>query len=334
MKIALVTSKIESTGGVQIFTRDLSRILRERGHIVSVIGEESLPPERREDLATTDLETVVGEFFTNLNKEKEFDVVVCNGEMGYAVDHPNAINVFHGSYYGYVKLLRKYMSQEDIDQKGITSKKQKISAEGKHVITVSNFTKEELEEFGINVDGVINNSVDPSLFYPREIDLSDHSLSLGRFQYYRKGFDVLEKLADRGVKIRIFSDAGDAIDNPNIESRPFLDNRLLGKEYSQAQVSIITPRYDAGQLTLLEAMACRCPVLTTPVGYGADIRNVIPEFVVGSVDNIDEFLERHLEIVGNRKKYSKQALDYFRTYHDPKTFKREWIELIEGSKAA
>ena len=326
MKIAFVTNPMNSTGGVQIFTRDVSKILKERGHEVDIVGLDSLPekPERGKE------EETIGEYFNSLNGRNHYDVVLCNGEFGYKVDHPKAINVFHGSYYGHTKALKEYMSQEDIDQKRITSEKQKISAQGKYVVTVSDYTKSELEESGISVDKFINHSVDTSLFHPLDIEVLDHSLNVGRFQYYRKGFDVLEKLADRGIKIRAFSDAGDAINHLNIDSRPFLDNGLLGREYSQAQVSIIPPRYDAGPLTLLESMACGCPVLTTPVGYGFDMQKIIPEFVVDDIEDIDEFLEKHSEIVRNRGKYSKKALDYFWEFHNPETFKREWISLVEG----
>jgi len=106
MKIAIVTNKINSVGGVQIFTRDISKILRERKHRVTIIGEESLPKKPQKNL-----EEAIGEYFNYLHKKNNYDVVLCNGEMGYAVDHPKAINVFHGNYYGYAKAVENLVPE-------------------------------------------------------------------------------------------------------------------------------------------------------------------------------------------------------------------------------
>jgi glycosyltransferase involved in cell wall biosynthesis len=76
-------------------------------------------------------------------------------------------------------------------------------------------------------------------------------------------------------------------------------------------------------------MACGCPILTTPTGYGYDIKESLPEFVAESLD-IQGFLEKKEELTINRKRYSKRALDYFWQFHDPDKFKSNWISLVEG----
>ena len=45
MKFAIVTSKLDATGGVEIFNRDIKNILTERGHDVSIYGIGSLKKE-------------------------------------------------------------------------------------------------------------------------------------------------------------------------------------------------------------------------------------------------------------------------------------------------
>ena len=322
MKIAIVTNTTETIGGVQIFTRDISNILKERGHEVSVISAESLPikPEG-------DIEEAIGEHFNELHRKNNYDVVLCNGEMGYAVEHPRAINVFHGNYYGYAMAVEHLVPKSLTQARLIKAELQRISAEGKYVVTVSNFSTKGLRESGIEIDKVIDLSVDTSLFYPQCLTPSNHSLALSRGMDYEKGFDILEELARRGIKMRLFSDK--EIDSPHIENMGFVDNRTLNGEYNKAQLLLNPSRFEGGGLTTLEAMACGCPVIVAPTGYGYDIKDRIPNFVADP-DDIIEWLAKREILINDRDNYSKQALEYFHKFHDPQKFRSEWISLIEG----
>jgi len=322
MKIAIVTNKVCSTGGVQIFTRDISNILLSKKHEVDMIGEECLKVKPQKDLEKT-----IGEYFNQRNKREKYDVVLCNGEFGYAVKHPRAINIFHGNYYGYAMSVKDLVGPDVTEARLQKANMQKVSAEGKYVVTVSNFAVQGLKDSGIKVDKVINNSIDTSVFYPKKMDVSDSAIALARGMWYEKGFDILNELADKGIKIKLFSDI--KIDSLNVQNHDFIENRKLNVEYNKAAVLLFPSRFEGGSLTTLEAMACGCPILTTAVGYGADIKKIIPQFVADS-NNIEEFLAKYVLIISNREKYSKEALDYFLEYHNPEKFKSEWISLIEG----
>ncbi|PIN88863.1 hypothetical protein COU60_05575 [Candidatus Pacearchaeota archaeon CG10_big_fil_rev_8_21_14_0_10_34_76] len=328
MKIAFVTSKTEATGGVQVFTDNLTRSLRNRGHTVSIIGEESLPIGRRTDLTPADVEVAVGEFFNDLNAEENFDAVLCNGEMGYAVNHPHAINIFHGSYYGYATSVQHLVPAELTAQRLVKTELQRVSAQGKLVVAVSDFAVKDLKESGIKVDKVIRNTVDTQIFYPSDSKIGTNVLAISRGRKFEKGFDILEELAQRGVNIRLFSDR--RIDSPHVENIGFRDNRELPQEYRQAQLFLNPTRYEGGGLTTLEAMASGCPVLTTPTGYGLEIAKAIPNFVVSDVENIGEYLAKHSLISSRRREYSKQALEYFLEVHNPEIIEAEWIKTVEN----
>ncbi|MCK4647784.1 glycosyltransferase family 4 protein [Candidatus Pacearchaeota archaeon] len=322
MKIAIVTNKVHSVGGVQNSSKLLSKIFKERGHETTIIGEESLPVK-----AQKDLEIAVGEYFNQKNKSENFDVVLCNGECGYSVEHPKAVNVFRGNYYGYAMAVRDLVEHEVTEERLQKVNMQKISAEGKYIVTISEFAVKGLNDSGIKVDKIIRNCIDMDIFYQINTEISDSAIASSRGMWYEKGFDILEKLAGKGIKTKLFSDL--IIDSPNILNMGFFANGDLCEEYNKAQIFLNPTRFEGGGLTTLEAMACGCPVLTTPTGYGFDIKDCIPNFVA-EPDNINEFLEKHVLITNERERYSKQALDYFWTFHNPEKFKREWIDLIEN----
>ena len=130
IKVALVTNNICSTGGVKVFTRVISNILEERGHEVDIIGVESLleVPEKG-------IEKAVGEYFNQRDKKEKYDIVLCNGEFGYVVEHPRAINIFHGNYYGYAMAVEHLVPKSLTQARLIKAELQRISSEGKYVVT-------------------------------------------------------------------------------------------------------------------------------------------------------------------------------------------------------
>ncbi len=320
MRIAIVTPTNKLTGGVEIFNRDISKMLVEKGHEVDIISKELLP-----EIPKGNLEPVVGDHFNQINKEKPYDVVLCNGEFGYAVEHPCAVNVFHGNYYGYARSVQDLVSSEVTQERLAKAEMQKVSAEGKYVVTVSNSSRSQLEEFGIKVDGVINNSVDTSIFSPQNLGIEDYALAISRGRYYEKGFDVISRLAEKGITIRVFGDQ--QINSSNIQNMGRVNNEVLAKEYNQARILLFPSRFEGGSLTTLEAMACGCPLITTPTGYGPEIQKVIPNFVA---ETFDEFMAKYLLVTNERSRYSKEALEYFNQFHNPDDFKLNWVSLFEG----
>tara|TARA_Y100000034_G_scaffold133437_1_gene198898 strand:+ start:1703 stop:2677 length:975 start_codon:yes stop_codon:yes gene_type:complete len=323
MKIAIVTSKISAEGGVEIFNRDISNIFEDRGHIVDMYGRENLPFIPSED----EVERVVGEHFNEVNKSKNYDVVLCNGEFGYAVDHPKTINISHGSYYDYAMAVKDLVDDGLTQQRFKKANLQKESAKNKFVVTVSNYSRNQLERDGIKIDKMIPLSVDTNIFYSMNLEPTDVSLAISRQRYFEKGFDYLVKLGSEGVKIKLFSERN--LDFPSIQNMGFGDNRILGEEYNKAQVFLNPTRFEGGGLTTLEAMACGCPVITTPTGYGWDIKEHIPEFISESF-TFREFYDKYLLVSSERKKHSKQALEYFKEFHNPDDFKNRWISLVEN----
>ena len=319
MKIAIVTSNLGLKGGVEVFNRDLKKIFNREGHQVDIYGIQSL-----ETTPEKDLEKKVGEHFNKVNEKKQYDLAICNGEFGYSVDHPRAINVFHGNYYGYALALKDLVPKELTDERLRRAGIQNESAKGKYVVTVSSSSKEQLEESGVPVDQIVPNSVDPEIFFPQEMPVGDHYIALARGRYYEKGFDIIGRLADKGMAIKLFSDR--ELENENIQNEGFVGNDTLREEYNKAKTLLFPSRFEGGSLTTLEAMACGCPIVTTPTGYGKDIKEDIKNLVA---ENFDEFFVKAILVANEREKYSKLALEYFNDNHHPNKFKENWLSLIK-----
>ena len=83
-------------------------------------------------------------------------------------------------------------------------------------------------------------------------------------------------------------------------------------------------------MAVLEAMACGCPVLTSNVGIGPDLKKEIPEFVINGWDekSIEEYLKRIKLIESNYEKFSKKARDYIIKNHTLKIYKKQWIKTL------
>jgi glycosyltransferase involved in cell wall biosynthesis len=322
MKIALVTPSKKILGGVGVFNRDLTNVLESNGHKFFFCTLDDLFKEH----SFRGSEEVIGEYFKEVNKRENFDIVICNGEFGYAVHHPRSINVFHGNYHDYAISVQKFITKEEFDWRMGRAKMQKKSAEKKYVVAVSEFATFGLAKSDIRVNQVIPLSVDTSIFFP-EKDTPEFSMALCKGVYHEKGFDILENLAEKGIRFKFFSDR--PIKHPNIDYKGFRDNTSLRKEYNSSLALLNPTRFEGGSLTTLEAMACACPVITTPTGYGWNIKDVIPEFVVSDLENIDNYVEMHKVVTKNRSLFGKKALDYFNEYHHPSKFRDTWLSLLK-----
>lgn len=327
MKIALVTPTWKKiVGGVDIFNRDLSRVIEKRGHDLDVFTLE-LFNDTQNDIKGN--EKRLGEYFNKVNEKEKYDVVICNGEYGYGVNHPRAINVFHGNNYDYAFNLRDFDSEEKTKERLDRIPIQKEAARNKYVVAVSNFAISGLNKSGIDVDQVINLSADTSNFKPLNSGNKGYNLAVSRGDYYGKGLDILEKWSrDIKEKTIFLGDYKEKLEN--IVQPGHIDHEKLNKYYNEGNIFFNPSRFEGGGLTTLESMACGCPPMVLPTGYGADIKEEIPEFVVENYKNQEEFLDKYNKINPKREKYSKKAIDYFWTFHDPKIFEKSWISLIEG----
>jgi glycosyltransferase involved in cell wall biosynthesis len=336
MKIAIVTPSINGTGGVETFNSFLKRVFEESDNEVLIIGKELLSDNFfrnffvQKKIRKYGLEFIIGDLFEKIHNKEKFDIVISNGEYGINIKHRKAIVVFHGSYFGYFKALERFISKKSYDAGMKLSSIQVKSAKDKYVVTVSEFNKKVLEKQGIHVQAVIPNCADTELFSPdAAIIPTNECLFVGRYDYYAKGFDVLETLADYGLKIRCITDRKP--DHPRLFWTPFVANEKLPDYYRRAACLVFPSRFESLGLVPLEAMACGCPIVMSNVGLGPELQEDIPVFVVSGdpMKQVDEFLMRIKEVIARRKELSVNAREYVLQYFKYQDFKDRWQRLIE-----
>jgi len=258
-------------------------------------------------------------------------IVIIDAQLNIGMLRQRCINIFHFSFRGYRKLAGVNWSLGDKLSNVIDSLLQAIGSLGAYNVAVSDFQRRFLRTEGVKVHRVVGNSVDLDTFAPRRPSLpTAEFLFVGGYSHYGKGFDVLERLAQRGLAIDCAS---------NI--RPRAPLRYLGSIPHEGIPGVLSShlillhpsRYESCSMSVLEALACGIPVLISKVGIGAELRKEIPEFVVEGFDDraIDEYLEKARVILGDYERFSRLARAYVEKRHSYGQFKANWKDLVDRS---
>ena len=190
-------------------------------------------------------------------------------------------------------------------------------------IAFSRFVKQTIEhEFDCDVRAVVPNGVDRSLFFPDGDVVPDSVL----FLYHpdpRKGaadgIEALSRLRARRphVKVRVVGTVRPERLPPWMPFEFHPDDAAMRRWYSTSTVLLYPSRYEGFGLPPLEAMACGCPPVTTPVGavpeFAANRHNalVVP---VGDAGAMSERLEQVLADAALRKRLSVAGLETAERY--------------------
>jgi len=257
-----------------------------------------------------------------------FDLVICSGQSSFAVRHRKAIVLHHNSYLGLYRavsgLVRIRTNLSILRNAAL----QVWGSKDKYVVTVSEFARQGLERQGVKVDLVIENGVNTNSFFNKGYNDRSGYLCVASSNYYEKGFDILERLADY-LKITVVTSKEPSRKLKWIRT---VENSQMVEIYNRSKILLFPSRYEAMQMAPLEAMACGMPVVMSNVGFGPELKREIPEFVVDGWNEVAivEYPKRVAIIEGNYREYARRAREYVVKHNSLEQFERRWMDLIKS----
>jgi len=329
MKIAIITPyNQEIYGGVEIANKKINYVFNKYNHNVDFI---TLKTSENLNIKKNRIKNkIFGDVYLTSEAfkktKKNYDLVICNGEYGFGIDHENCINIFHGSYEGFRKYLKGNISYINYIKMKKKAYIQKLSSKGKYIVTVSKFMENILNEQGINVDKIINLGIDTSHFKPLDLKTIKKYIFVGSYENkgFSKGFDILRKISACGYEIDCVTS-----EDPGNELGYLgnINNKLLPEIYNEYKMLIFPSRFEALGLVPLEAMSCGLPIVTSNVGIGYELKEYIPEFVVEDW-NYKNYIHQIEVINNNYNLYSRKAREFVLNNYSFENFENKLMEMV------
>ena len=228
---------------------------------------------------------------------------------------------------------------------------EQYTATGAVSVAVSSAVAEELQQYYSELHPVvIPNGIDIHHFSKRDrercrqkygIDMGDFVACLtARFSVIGKGFEevyalaVLAETEQLRIKFLIATDEVPADWPTNVIFVKNVDYDTIPEIYSAADVFVFPTRYEGCSYSLLEAMACELPVLTTKVGYAKDLHRDIAEikpFILAE-NNIEQYWKLLKQLAGNKEWARTLGIigaEYIQRHNSLDVMVDSYVKLIE-----
>lgn len=230
---------------------------------------------------------MMGRAFTKI--QKNYSLVVSSNFYGLGFFSPKvkSFNIYHSTHAAYADALKGNLSGAGYrDLKyffGHTG--DRMSGRRKNKIAVSQSVSEELQRYyGFNNITVVTHGIDTDFFKKIEEptslrqkwDISSAAfvgIFVGRWET-GKGIDILEEVISIRhdvVWILVIGDSECPLRGENIKIVKNADRESLRELYSLSDFMLFPSYYEGFGLVIIEAMACKLPVICTKVGVAKDL---------------------------------------------------------------
>lgn len=271
------------------------------------------------------------------NKKSSFDVIHTHGWLtagAFIAKHLNRVPWVH-TFHALEKNRIKFMTPEEKKYFQIARWMESTINHADAVISVSeHLRKESMEEYEIKDRRtfVIPNGVDHKIFFrDKNIEKKKQVLYVGRFSL-EKGVDLIPGIAQNvldsnpNVKFIVVASNSHTPESLKNISKQFeyleetykerfkwirepISSTELAKLYNESIIYMQPSRYEAFGMTILEAMACGCCVITSNKGGIPEVVSDAGEVIPLNTALFSRKIKVLLENYRLREKYSKKAIE-------------------------
>lgn len=330
MKVLIVTPHRDLVGGVEVVSQQLELLLKKNNYHVEYLTTDDFYPGPFEKV----LIKLIGKQYITMKRFRELkekpDIVIANGEYALGINHKKLINYYHGSYWALKTKLKTHLTLRSRLMLTWRAFIQEIGLGSRNIVAVSSFLENILINRGARNVKVIQNSIDTNLFSPDSSDKNNELVFVGRFDYWGKGFDILERVCKKGHRLLVVTDSKNfKAPNSSLMYKP--DRVLIPGILRQSKILIFPSRFEAFGQVPAEAMACGVPILMRETGLGMELKNSIKEFIVDDFNNMDEVETKIQFILDNYEFFSSRARQYALENFSTDVFERKWLEMLESN---
>lgn len=336
MKILLISPTQSGIGGIAQHVQGLTKFLKKKGHQIEIISSENTFTIPIKGLKNPSF--MVSSFLKSKFK-KNFDIVHAhNIPAALAMKNSSGkkILTIHGIFSEQIQQLHGKSTGN------ISEKYEKDALSWADAITV--ISKESLEHYsklGFNPIQ-IPNGLDLSLFEQKEERIYEKQVIFAGRLSKEKGSNTINKICKKlppDIHFLILGE-GPEVDNiKKIESE--LDNvHYLGYKNHDQTISLIKgsdvliqPSLSEGiSSTILEAMACKTPIIASNVGGNMELLEDQKSGILIDPTYYEKYCEKIIELISNpelRNSISKSAFNTVKKY-DWEIVGNQYLELYNS----
>jgi glycosyltransferase involved in cell wall biosynthesis len=326
-------------GGVERYTNMIAAILREDGWRASVVAPTDQPGRWTFRFGGSPLVWSRSAARAALAAERAPDLVIANGFLGLGAPRGgHRIQIFHGTSIGEACAARGGFPPHDFLRRLLAywPLEALMARAGTLVVVSESAASETARYYRRRADATIPGGVDEHRFRPLDRARArarlgiqtDRTLALfaGRVEH-RKGGELLGESCRRaGTELMIAGRTG----VPGAHHLGVLDSEELAWAYAAADLLLFPTLYEACSLTILEAMACATPVLTTRVAWMRTFLRALPEYDVLCVEPTVDSIAARLRAFdpAQAQPLAERARAWVIEHNGVEVFRAAWRELL------
>lgn len=337
-KIAVVTVGPPSNqGGAEVVWKNISKEINFDNYSIQDINKKNIYTKFPNILHLNEI--ISSKKIWNKIKNKKYDLIIYDKILGCSFNKSNKIKIAYAQGL-YTPAGLKFKSKNYIIYilfKYLISYFEKKSYQNAdYIFSVSkSVTNELINLFKINKNKIItiNNGVDHKKFYKinnivnlkEKYNLSSDKLNIlfPARPSFGKGMDIIEKISKTYNQINIIIPSNKNYTKNNLQYIAKVPSDKMIELYNIADLIILPSKYEGNSLSVLEAAACKKPILVSNTGLYLEQHPLINKYVCKNFNdykkNINLFLEnkKKLEIASQKwylfsKEYTlkKQITDF------------------------